>query len=53
MQNQNKFGAESDIITEIIWCGKKLFWCEKKRIWCEKKIILVQKREKPAGPFWC
>ena len=53
MQNQNKFGAESDTITEIIWCGKKLFWCEKKRIWCEKKIILVQKREKPAGPFWC
>ena len=53
VQSQNKFGAESDTITEIIWCRKKLFWCRKKTKLVRKKIILVQKREKPAGPFWC
>ena len=48
VQSQNKFGAESDTITEIIVLVQ-----EKKPSWSKKKIILVQKREKPAGPFWC
>ena len=52
-KSQNKFGAESDTITEIIWCRKKLFWCRKKTKLVRKKIILVPKREKPSGPFWC
>ena len=46
VQNQiqlpKSFGAE-----------KNCFGAGKKPSWCEKKIILVQKREKPAGHFWC
>ena len=39
---RNKIVAESDTITEIIWCRKKLFWCRKKN-------KLVRKKKK----FWC
>ena len=42
VQLPKSFGAEENC-----------FGAEKKPSWCEKKIILVQKREKPAGPFWC
>ena len=55
------FGAE----TKLIWCRirynyrnhlvqKKIVLVqEKNQVGAKKKIILVQKREKPAGHFWC